>query len=178
MDTNVKSGGTWRTIKEIWVKSGGTWRDIQEVWVKSGGSWRQVFQRLALALPTSISSSGFDASSPYNARAAVKVDTDGYMYRLVSNSFSQVSGSQYWISDKTATMSNYECKMEGTGDTPNDYGLNLSTWYTLSADRTWGLIRTVAGSEQFNGTLYIREIADTGNQVTCSISLDVEAGLL
>lgn len=176
MDTTVKSGGTWRTIKEIWVKSGGTWRDVQSAWVKSGGTWRQVFARLALALPTSISSSGFDLSAPYDARAAVKVDTDGYMYRLVGGSFSQVSGSQYWINDKTATMSNYECKMEGTGSTPNDYGLNLSTWYTLSSDRTWGLIRTVAGQESFSGTLYIREIADTSNQVTCSISLDVECG--
>lgn len=131
-----------------------------------------------LALPTSISSSGFDLSSPYDARAAVKVDTDGYMYRLVSGSFSQVSGAQYWIDNKSATKSDYECKMEGTGTTPNDYGLNLSTWYTLSSDRTWGLIRTTSGQEQFNGTLYIREIADTGNQVTCSISIDVEAGQL
>lgn len=131
-----------------------------------------------LALPTSIASSGFDLSSPYDARAAVKVDTDGYMYRLVSGSFSQVSGAQYWIDNKSATKSDYECKMEGTGTTPNDYGLNLSTWYTLSSDRTWGLIRTTSGQEQFNGTLYIREIADTSNQVTCSITIDVEAGQL
>jgi hypothetical protein len=123
-----------------------------------------------LALPASISSVGLDVSSPYNARAAVKVDFNGSMYRLVSNSFSAL------ISDKGATMSDYECKMEGTGNTPNDYGLSLSTWYTISTDRTWGLIRTAIGVETFSGTLYIREIADTGNQVTCSISLEVEAG--
>jgi hypothetical protein len=128
-----------------------------------------------LALPASISSVGLDVSSPYNARAAVKVDFNGSMYRLVSNSFSALSAT-YWISDKGATMSDYECKMEGTGNTPNDYGLSLSTWYTISTDRTWGLIRTAIGVETFSGTLYIREIADTGNQVTCSISLEVEAG--
>jgi hypothetical protein len=129
-----------------------------------------------LALPGLISSIGIDVSTPYDARAAVKVDYDGYMYRLVSGSFSQVSGSQYWIDDKAADPSDYECKMEGTGNTPNDYGLSLSTWYTISTDRTWGLIRTAAGSEAFTGTLYIREIADTGNQVTCSITIEVEAG--
>jgi hypothetical protein len=144
--------------------------------VRVGGAWQQFFGGDTLALPSSISSTGLDVSSPYDARAAVKVDTDGYMYRLVSRSFSQVSGTQYWIDNKSATKSDYECKMTGTGNTPSDYGLSLNTWYTLSSDRTWGLIRTSAGSEQFNGTLYIREIADTSNQVTCSISLDVEAG--
>jgi hypothetical protein len=176
MTFHVRSGGSWRTIDDPQVRVSGTWQEIDEGWVKVSGTWQQFYTREALALPGLISSTGLDVSTPYDARAAVKVDTDGYMYRLVSGSFSQVSGSDYWINDKAATKSNYECKMTGTGTTPNDYGLSLNTWYTLSSDRTWGLIRTSSGSESFSGTLYIREIADTGNQVTCSITLEVEAG--
>lgn len=174
--TEVKYGGAWRTIKGIEVKYGGSWRTIKEVWAKQGGVWRQVFSAEALALPTSISSTGFDASSPFLALAGVKVDTDGYMYRLVGNSWTQVSGSQYWISDKAATKSNYECRMTGTGSVPNYYGLVLNTWYTLSSDRSWAIAQTTSGSKSFNGTLEIREIADTSNIVSCSISLDAEAG--
>lgn len=173
----TKVSGTWRDCSP-WVKVSGTWREIQEGWVKVSGTWQQFFANLQLALPTSISSSGFDLSSPYDARGGVKVDTDGYMYRLVTNAWSQVSGTQYWINDKTATMSNYECYLSGTGSTPNLYGLSLNTWYTLSVDRAWGIQQTTPGSKSFNGTLQIREIANTSNVVSCSISLSAEAGAL
>jgi hypothetical protein len=141
------------------IKHAGAWRTIDGVEVKHSGSWRTV-----------------KTIEVNNALAGVKVDTDGYMYRIVSSAWSQVSGADYWINDKAATKSNYECKMTGTGSTPNYYGLGLNTWYTLSSDRSWGLNQTSAGLKTFSGTLYIREIADTSNQVTCSISIQVEAG--
>lgn len=133
-----------------------------------------------LALPTSTSSSGFDFTSPYDARAGVKVDTDGYFYRLVSQSWSQVTGAQYWIDDKSATMSDYECQLvrvSGVSTAPL-YGLNLSQWYTLSTDRAWGIQQTSQGSKDFTGTLHIREIANTSNVVTGTVVLQVEAGNL
>jgi hypothetical protein len=131
-----------------------------------------------LALPATIFSTGFDFAAPYDARAGVKVDTDGYMYSLVSNNWSQVSGSQYWIDDKSATMSDYECQLVriSGASSANLYGLNLSTYYTLSSDRAWGIQRTSSGSTTFTGTLYIREIANTSNVVTCGISLTADAG--
>lgn len=180
MTLHIKHGGAWREPTEVHVKHAGAWRDVQEVHVKHAGSWRKVFTAEALALPASITSSGFDVSSPYNALAGVKVDTDGYMYRLVTNSWSQVSGAQYWISNKSATMSNYECQLVRTSgvSAANLYGLNLSTYYTLSSDRAWGIDRTSAGNEEFHGTLYIREKANTSNVVTCSISLYADAGFL
>ena len=180
MSMHVRVGGTWRTVTGLHVRVGGVWRSCSEGHVRVGGVWQQFFGGGdTLALPTSIGSTGFDPSSPFDARAGVKVDTDGYMYRLINNgTWSQVSGSQYWIDNKSATMSDYECKMEGTGSTPNLYGLSLSTWYTLSIDRAWGIQRTIAGTSSFAGTLYIREIADTGNQVTCTISLTADAGTL
>jgi hypothetical protein len=175
-NTEVKHAGAWRTIDGVEVKHSGAWRDVKTIEVRHSGAWRTVYQLEAIALPTSISSTGLDVTSPYSALAGVKVDTDGYMYRIVSNAWSQVSGTDYWINDKAATKSNYECKLTGTGSTPNHYGLSLNTWYTLSSDRSWGLHQTTVGVKTFDGTLYIREIADTSNQVTCSISLDVEAG--
>jgi len=178
MPTEVKHGGAWRTLNGVEVKHGGSWRTVKTIEARHGGSWRTVYKSEALALPASISSSGFDVSSPYNALAGVKVDTDGYMYRLVTNSWSQVSGADYWINDKAATKSNYQCQLVRTSGVSAAalYGLSLSTWYTLSSDRAWGIDRTAAGSEEFHGTLYIREIADTSNQVTCSISLYADAG--
>ncbi len=179
-DTKIKHGGSWRTITGVEVKHAGSWRTIESIKVKHGGSWRTVYSGETILLPSSTTSSGFDLSSPYDARAGVKVDTDGYFYRLVSNSWSQVSGTQYWINNKSATMSNYECKMVRTSgvSSANLYGLSLNTWYTLSTDRAWGIQRTTAGSSEFHGTLYIREIADTSNQVTGSVSLYADAGNL
>lgn len=177
----VRHSSAWRQLKEVWVRHSGAWREVKEVWVRSGGSWRQVFANLALSLPTTILSTGNDTSSPYYAAAGVKVDTDGYMYRLVSNgTWSQVSGADYWINDKSATMSNYECQLVRTSGvaSANLYGLNLSTYYTLSADRAWGISRTSAGNSSFAGTLYIREIANPSNVVTCGVTLYAEAGLL
>jgi hypothetical protein len=174
--TEIKHAGAWRTIDGVEVRHSGSWRDVKTIEVRHSGAWRTVYNSETLALPTSISSTGIDTTVPYSALAGVKVDTNGYMYRIVGNAWSQVSGADYWINNKSATMSNYECKMEGTGNTPNHYGLGLSTWYTLSSDRSWGLNKTTAGLLTFSGTLYIREKADTSNQVTCSISIQAEAG--
>jgi hypothetical protein len=173
--TEIKHAGAWRTINGVEVKHSGAWRDVKTIEVKHSGAWRTVYQSETIALPTSISSTGIDTSSPYSALSGVKVDTDGYLYKIVGGAWSQQSAT-YWISDKAATKSNYECKMTGTGSTPNYYGLALNTWYTLSSDRSWGLHKTSVGLLTFSGTLYIREIADTSNQVTCSVSLQSEAG--
>jgi len=43
MTLNVKDGGVWRDIENVFVKDGGVWRDIQNVFVKDGGVWREVF---------------------------------------------------------------------------------------------------------------------------------------
>lgn len=174
--TEIKHAGAWRTIDGVEVKHSGSWRTVKTIEVKHAGAWRTVYQSEAIALPSSISSTGLDVTSPYFALAGVKVDTDGYMYRIVSNAWSLVSGSQYWINDKAATKSNYQCRLTGTGSVPNYYGLSLNTWYTLSSDRAWGLSQTTVGLKSFSGTLEIREIADTSNIVSCSISLNVEAG--
>lgn len=181
MSVEAKHSGAWRNLTGIEVKHSGAWRDIKTVEVKHGGVWRTVYSGETLALPTTILSTGNDVSSPYYAAAGVKVDTDGYMYRLVTNgSWSQVSGADYWINNKSATMSNYECQLVRTSGvaSANLYGLNLSTWYTLSVDRAWGISRSSQGNSSFAGTLYIREIANPSNVVTCGVTMYAEAGFL
>ena len=38
----VKVGGNWRSVQDVYVKDGGSWRQIQEVYVKQGGTWRKI----------------------------------------------------------------------------------------------------------------------------------------
>ena len=38
----VKIGGNWRNLENVYVKSGGSWRTSKQVYIKSGGSWRTI----------------------------------------------------------------------------------------------------------------------------------------
>lgn len=42
-NTYAKSGGTWRTTRNLYAKAASAWRNIRNGYVKSGGAWRLVF---------------------------------------------------------------------------------------------------------------------------------------
>ena len=38
----LKIGGNWRNLENVYVKSGGQWRTSKQVYIKQGGSWRTI----------------------------------------------------------------------------------------------------------------------------------------
>ena len=53
----VKTGGSWRSMEDVYVKSGGSWRRAQQVYIKSGGVWREVHEGTHFTFAASITSS-------------------------------------------------------------------------------------------------------------------------
>ena len=43
MTIDVKDGGSWKSVKQLFVKNGGVWKEIQEAYVKENGVWKQFY---------------------------------------------------------------------------------------------------------------------------------------
>lgn len=128
-----------------------------------------------------LSSSDFDFSSPYNSQAGVRANVNGDIQELntVGSWVSQNSGVE-WIDDGGATASDYEVRLSVTSSsgTATFSGPALGSFHTLSTTRQYTWTKTVVGSFQWNGTMTIREIADTSNSVSATVSISIENGSL
>ena len=130
---------------------------------------------------TNLSSSDFDVTAPYDSTAGVRVLTSGNVQELTGGgSWSSQNPSTEWIDafGSGESASDYEVKLTKTAGTDPTSGPSLGVWHTISATRQWELNSTIIGLTSFSGTMDIREIADTGNSVSASVTLTVENGLL
>ncbi len=117
---------------------------------------------------------GFDFSSPWSSSAAIKVNTNGEVQECSNGSCISQNAGVEWIDAFGASedSSDYEAYMTKTsGTTPS--GTAVDTWVTISSNLSWTLTRTSQGTTTFNGTLEIREIADTSN-TTGAVSVIIE----
>jgi hypothetical protein len=142
-------------------------------------SLRLLYQALATAtasvnpdtlLLNAMSSSDFDFTSPYSSTAGIRLLTTGVAQAIVFDSWTQ-TGIDEWIDGFTSGDSTaYECKLDYVSGTAPTMG-NLAAWETISATKTWSWSSTTFGTTNFSGTLYIREIANTSNIVSCSVTI-------
>ena len=115
-------------------------------------------------------------SDDTSAACAIYVQRDGYVEELVNNTLPPVEQNPgvEWINDNSATIGDdYEARLEKTTGT-DPVGIALDTWFTIDQEREWIWARAVVGTTAFTGTLFIREIADTGNSVSASVLIDCE----
>ena len=69
MPLSVKDGGTWRSVKNVYVNDAGTWRLLEKSYANDAGTWRLGHQKFAATVsnanPTGYSQLGsINTSSP------------------------------------------------------------------------------------------------------------------
>ena len=82
-----------------------------------------------------------------------------------------------WVAsgDKTSTLGDdYEVELSKTSGTLTSSGPAVDTWHTISTDRIWTWSSTAPFEVTWNGTIEVREIANTSNTDTSSISITLE----
>lgn len=130
----------------------------------------------------SLSSSDSDTSSPYQSDAGVRLLTDGDVQeRLFGGSWASQNSGTEWIDDGGSTASDYEAKIEKTSGvlTALLTGWSaLNTYHDVDTTLQADVSSTVVGLRTWNGSITIREKADTGNSVNASVTMTVENGTL
>lgn len=135
-ELKVSYSGAWRLITAAEVKYSGSWRQIQTIEVKYSGSWRTVFQYLSVIVAATKFISDYE-TTPVNAEALVKVDSNGGMYAgYPAYTFYETwldggLNSQVWV-QRTI--------ISGTLDTDAGSGRLACT-----SDRVWGKLQNVIG---------------------------------
>lgn len=138
--------------------------------IQAGGGTTAVLTLNAL------SSSDSDGSSPYSSTAGIRVLTNGDIEEIIADTWTAQNSGTEWIDDAGATASDYEVQLEKTSGTDPSSGPALASFHTINATLQWTWTSTTAGTTSFNGTLTIREIADTGNSVSASVSIFITNG--
>lgn len=122
-----------------------------------------------------LSSIDNDFSSPYSSTAGVRVQTSGDVQEIIADTWTSQNSGTEWINGffGSDTASNYEVQLAKTSGTGTLSGPTLSTYHTISTTRQWTLTRTTVGTNTWIGTMTIREIADTSNSVSATVTLTV-----
>lgn len=118
--------------------------------------------------------SASNSDSPGPVSASIRLTTDGYLQRDIGAGYLNVNAGVEWIDNNTAGVgSDYEVQLtKTTGTTPT--GPTLATYHALSSTRTWTITRVPTGTTSFTGTLTVREIADTSNTVSCTVTISAQ----
>lgn len=60
MPINIRNGGTWQNVANIYVRDGGTWKTVQEGYVRDGGAWKKFYaNRVAVNITISSNTSNY-----------------------------------------------------------------------------------------------------------------------
>lgn len=59
MSINVKDGGTWKEVLEVYVKDSGTWKTCLDVYIKDAGSWKSVLYKAGSSNLTTAGTTSF-----------------------------------------------------------------------------------------------------------------------
>ncbi len=117
-------------------------------------------------------------SDDFIAVAGIRFKRDGYVQEIISGAYTNQNAGTEWIDNNASTIGDdYEAKMDhtGGGTTPTFSGGTWAenTWNTIdeTSPALTATVSSSSGTKTSTGTAYVREIADTGNQVTASYTL-------
>lgn len=116
-----------------------------------------------------------DSASP--SYAGFRINRNGTIEARDNAGYYQVSATTDWVDQASRTTTigdSYEFKTVKTSGTSLT-GHTDNMWYTIDGAPNEGYITTNSFPKSYRGTLYVREIADTANQVSCTLSFDVAA---
>ena len=180
MTISINVGGVWKEVDTPKINVGGTWKTPDKVSINVSGVWKQVWPEPIPPVLTlnNIASSDTDSSPPYSSQVGIRVLTNGDFEKLQSDSSwaAQASGTE-WTDDGGAAADEYEVMLEKTsGDLTLSDGPALDLYHTINATRQWTITSLVEGEFDWVGNLYIREIANPSNIVSCIVSFTILNG--
>ena len=127
--------------------------------------------------------------SPGTVTCAFRFATDGDADRSSNGGTNWTPTADEWMNDLYAALgifdsSLYECGLfsvtyGGSGSSSDLTGPTVDTYHTLSSNQTWTFQKFFSGfgSATLSGTIKVREIANTSNEVTSTLSLILNAEL-
>jgi hypothetical protein len=182
---HVKVGGFWKGLKvseALKVKVGGTWKNVTNAYVRVGGAWKLAYASIdyTLGLPASTWNIHNErlVGTAYCA-AGFSCRTTGRLTEYNGNGTeSDVLDS--WIHETAIgniTGSDYEAQLSGMGSLTGGGSIEenfpaYNNYYGLGTERNLKISRTTAGTSELNGTLTVREVANTANNVSVTFDLD------
>lgn len=167
MKAHVGVSSAWQELTKIHVGVAGAWSEVQQGFVGVAGAWQKFYQNLrAYLLGRTVTDT---ATSPANATAGVKVDSDGYLYTLVGSTYTQ---RELWLLGGTAAE--FDCRWTNTAGAIT--AGTAGTWQTCASDQGFNLAYSsdTPGTSSCTGTLEIR-MAASPNTVMASASYTLNA---
>ena len=126
-----------------------------------------------------LASNDFDATAPYSSQVGVRFLRDGHVQELsAAGSWVNQNAGVEWIDNNASDIGDdYECQLDTGTNTGSLTGPTINSYHTISTTRQWTYTRTSVGSLTISTTGRVREIADTGNNVSASVIMFVENGI-
>lgn len=124
-------------------------------------------------------------ASPATCSAHYRFNSNGNSERKVGGGPYTIVGADQWIKDEFADTPAFDPSLyeagyfSVTGDTGELTGPSLDAYHSLSTTREWILSKFISGVGFYNvtGTIKVREIADPSNEVTATLTLNIQAEL-
>lgn len=126
-------------------------------------------------LLTAASSTASDRTSPHNSQGGHRVLTSGVFEYLALGSWGNYTHTDEWIDAfGTDQSSDYEAQMPTRGAQGGvTHSGTYGSYQTISATRQWTTTNTSSGDYTDAKTLTVREIADTGNSASASMTVNL-----
>ena len=163
IDTEVRFGGTWRSLTNVEVRLSGSWRDCDTVEVKSGGVWRQVFQKLTLGAGPGGTVDVLDGVSPYNSNVGIRFNTDGTVDTGESTNGGIIwTETGTWINPTSEADSTYDVRFTNLSQTQGSGDWNAEAaaddvWIAISSTRTWTANSTIVTVRRWTCDFEVRK---------------------
>ncbi len=92
MPLSVKDGGTWRSVKNVYVNDAGTWRLLEKSYANDAGTWRLGHQKFAATVDNA-APDGQDSGGVIQTSAVTVTPAGGWPgYSYSWSVFSNTSG--------------------------------------------------------------------------------------
>lgn len=112
--TQVYSGGSWRSVKHLYVRDGGSWRTVKAAYVKDGSVWKLIHTQLIeltvsadtnnYDFRTALVAAGWDTVTPF--RAIVTVNSGIVIGSANTSSYAFTTGDTAYPSGSSLTIVN------------------------------------------------------------------------
>lgn len=186
MPVSINVSSTWKELKNISQNVSGVWKDMARCSINVSGVWKTFHVK-----PIFYQAHETNARAVYikggalTATGGLRFGSSGTLSFYVSgnaasglpSSVSPAIDGDEWLREGTA--SEWQVRLDKTsGSDPNDGGLSLATWYTLTSNRDFGMTVTGTGSVSRTGTFTVSfkkttdgaaRFAYTGTQITAAV---------
>lgn len=160
MPINVKVGGVWTPVVNVWAKVSGTWRVVSRADTRVAGVWTKIFGGgVAVTDPTDVASfnSGILCTSGF------RFQTDGGLDEIgpILTTITAINVGEWWDAEpQTLVGENWRVRCASlTSGSWNFQAAAVGDWVRLSAARDWRVLVTEMNAPDTASCTAVFEIA-------------------